>query len=93
MNTFHGVLLRLSVPPTFNGSSGFMTPVATTVATAPAVVSTAIPALTFNGMSAIIFLRRLWKILRLTSSIRQPNHQVNNFWDTNATIAIVTRSS
>jgi hypothetical protein len=28
-------------------------------------------------MSAIIFLRRLWKILRLITSLRPPNHHVN----------------
>jgi hypothetical protein len=28
-------------------------------------------------MSAMIFLRRLWKIPQLTTSIRLPNHHVN----------------
>jgi hypothetical protein len=38
-------------------------------------------------MSAMIFLRRLWKIRELTTSICPPNHHVNYFWDTKATIA------
>jgi hypothetical protein len=33
----------------------------------------------FKEMSTTIFLRRLWKILRLTTSIRQPIMNVNNF--------------
>jgi hypothetical protein len=58
----------------------------------PAQVSAAIPARAFKGMSAIIFLRRLWKIPWLTTSIRQPNHHVNDFWDTKATIATLRAS-
>jgi hypothetical protein len=46
-------------------------------ATAAAEVSAAIPARAFKGMSAMIFLRRLWKISQLTTSIRPPNHHVN----------------
>jgi hypothetical protein len=34
----------------------------------------------FKGMSAMIFLRRLWKIPQLTTSIRLPNYHVNIFW-------------
>jgi hypothetical protein len=37
----------------------------------------AIPARVFKRMSAMIFLRRSWKIPRLTTSIRLPNHHVN----------------
>jgi hypothetical protein len=39
----------------------------------------------FEEMSAMIFLRRLWKIPQLTTSIRLPNFHVNDFWDTKAT--------
>jgi hypothetical protein len=42
---------------------------------AAAKVSAAIPARVFNGMSAMIFLRRAWKILRFTTSIRLPRRQ------------------
>jgi hypothetical protein len=35
----------------------------------------------------MIFLRRLWKIPKLTTSFRPPNLHVNDFWDTKATIA------
>jgi hypothetical protein len=45
---------------------------------AAAKVSAAIPACTFKGMSATIFLRRLWKILQLTTSVRQANRHVNS---------------
>ena len=31
----------------------------------------------FKGVSATMFLRRSWKILRLTTSIRRPKHHVN----------------
>jgi hypothetical protein len=54
---------------------------------AAANVSAAIPGCGFKGVSAMIFLRRLWKIRWLTISMRQPNHYVNDFWDTNAAIA------
>jgi hypothetical protein len=53
---------------------------------AAAKVRAAIPACAFKGMSATIFLRRLWKIPQLTTSFRQPIINVNNFWDTQATI-------
>ena len=33
----------------------------------------------FKGLSATIFLRRLWKILQLTTSIPLPNHHVNHW--------------
>jgi len=36
----------------------------------------------------MIFLRRLWKIPWLTTSIRPPSYHVNEIWDTRATIAI-----
>jgi hypothetical protein len=55
--------------------------------TAAAMVSAAIPARTFKGMSAMISLRRLWKIPRLKTSIVCRNFHVNKFWDTKATIA------
>jgi hypothetical protein len=45
--------------------------------TAAAKVSAAIPDRTFKGMSAMTFLRRLWKMLQLTTSIRRLNHRVN----------------
>jgi hypothetical protein len=51
------------------------------------------PARALEGMSAMIFLRRSWKILRLTTSIRLPNHHVNDFWDTKATIANLRASN
>ena len=59
----------------------------------PARMSAAIPARTFKEMSATIFLRRLWKIPQLTTSIRPPNLHVNNFWDTKATIATLRASA
>jgi len=37
--------------------------------TAAAKVSAAIPVRAFNGLSVMIFLRRLWKILALTTSL------------------------
>jgi hypothetical protein len=45
--------------------------------TAAAKVSAAIPDRAFKGMSAMTFLRRLWKMLQLTTSIRRLNHHVN----------------
>jgi hypothetical protein len=52
---------------------------------AAANVSAAIPGCGFKGVSAMIFLRRLWKIRWFTTSIPPPNHHVNDFWDTKAT--------
>jgi len=52
---------------------------------AAAKVSAAIPACVFEGMSAIIFLRRMWKTPQLATSIRPPTINVNNLWDTKAT--------
>jgi hypothetical protein len=40
-------------------------------------MSAAIPARAFKVVSPIIFLRRSWKILQLTTSIRRLNHHVN----------------
>jgi hypothetical protein len=60
---------------------------------AAAKVSAAIPGCSFKGVSAMIFLRRLWKSPQLTTSIRQPNLHVNDFWDTKATIATLRASN
>jgi hypothetical protein len=50
-------------------------------------VSAPISARALKEMSATIFLGRLWKILRLVTSIRQPNRHVNNFLDKRASVA------
>ena len=43
-----------------------------------ALVRATIPVRVLKGTASVIFfLRRLWKILRLTTSIRPPNHRVN----------------